>query len=149
MTSKTFDIERARALLQEVFAPWVTDLGLRLESMAPDEVTMRLPYGDRLTRADDIVCGQAMMTAIDTCCVFVCWASLGDTRNVTTVSQTTNFLRPAIGTDVIIRGRPLKVGRSMIFLEVSIVGANNDKPVAHGTSTFAVLPGNLDGAAGG
>ncbi len=104
---------------------------------------MRLPYHERLGRADRVLCGQALMTAIDTCCVFVCWATLGDTQNVTTVSQTTNFLRPAIGTDVLLRGRPLKVGRTMIFLEVSVTGAEDGKAVAHGTSTFAVLPGTL------
>ena len=105
---------------------------------------MRLPYADHLCRADKVICGQALMTAIDTCCVFVCWASLGEARNVTTVSQNTSFLRPAIGTDVIVTGRPIKTGRTLIFAEVYISAASDDKQVAHGTSTFAVLPGTIE-----
>ena len=143
MTASTLDLTQARAFLREMFAPWVVDLGLDLTAISSDGVTLQLPYSEKLCRADKIICGQALMTAIDTCSVFVCWGALGEPRNVTTVSQNTSFLRPAMATDVVANGRAIKTGRTLIFTEVTLSSAADGKHVAHGTSTFAVLPGTL------
>lgn len=135
------DITTARNLLHEVFAPWVQSLNLQLESLSAEGAVLRLPYSDALCRADKIVCGQALMTVIDTCSVFACWGHLGAPQNVTTVSQNSSFLRPAIGVDIVARGRILKAGRTLCFTDIAMTAGGDDRLVAHGTSTFAVLPG--------
>ena len=143
MTRAPFDIAAARSTIDEVFAPWVQSLGLRLEAMSSHGATMRLPYSDALCRADKIICGQALMTLMDTCSVFVCWGHFGAPQNVTTVSQNSSFLRPAIGKDIVARGQMLKAGRTLCFIEVSLTADGDERLLAHATSTFAVLPGQL------
>ncbi len=143
MTKSKIDVPTAQGLLETLFAPWVLDLGLKVEHVGPDGAVMRLPYSDQLCRADKVISGQALMATIDTTSVFVCWGGLGETRNVTTVSQNTSFLRPAIGVDVLAKGRVIKSGRTLIFLDVALYSAPDDKQVAHATSTFALLPGGI------
>jgi acyl-coenzyme A thioesterase PaaI-like protein len=55
--------------LSDWFAPWVQALGLRVESFAAGEVTLRLPQNPELSRIGGMVCGQALMAAADTAMV--------------------------------------------------------------------------------
>jgi acyl-coenzyme A thioesterase PaaI-like protein len=65
-----FDLAAARALLGEVFAPWVRELGLEVVALGKDEATLRLPFSERLCREGGVICGQALMAAADTAMVF-------------------------------------------------------------------------------
>lgn len=140
----TFDVETARAQLS-LFAPWVRDLNLTIEAVSEAQAVLRMPFSEHLTRSDGVVCGQALMTLIDTCSVFACWGAMGEARNVTTVDQNTSFLRPVIGKSVLAEGRVRRVGKTMAFPEVHLRTEEDNKLVAHGTATFAVLPGTIRG----
>jgi uncharacterized protein (TIGR00369 family) len=133
-------VASANLRLAEVFAPWVQDLKLSIESIDDNSVILCLPWSDALCRSHDMVCGQAMMALIDTCMVFVCYASQGKFINCTTVSQNTSFVRPVIGQDIIATGQVIKAGRQMIFGEVTLRSAKDKKTIAHGTSNYMVLP---------
>ena len=124
----------------EVFAPWVQQLNLSIETIAEDSVVLRMPYADDLCRINQLVCGQAMMTLIDTCMVFVCYVAQGKYCNCTTVSQNTSFMRPVMGQDILATGRVLKSGRSLVFGEVTLRAAGDGRIVCCGTSTYMVLP---------
>lgn len=140
MTDRPINTETANTQLKEVFAPWVQDLNLRVESIGDEQVELRLPYADELCRSHQMVCGQAMMALIDTCMVFVCYLAQGRYGNCTTVSQNTSFMRPVIGTDIIATGRIVKAGRQLVFGEVTLRSAGDERPVCQGTSTYMVLP---------
>ncbi len=130
----------AKRRYAEVFAPWVQQLNLSIEAIAEDGVVVRMPFADELCRVHEMVCGQAMMTLIDTCMVFVCYAAQGQYCNCTTVSQNTSFMRPARGQDILATGRVLKSGRSLVFGEVTLRTADDDRIICSGTSTYMVLP---------
>ena len=132
-------VESANMRLKEVFAPHVQSLGLSVESVDAEGAVLRMPYSDDLCRTGQIICGQALMSLIDTCMVFVCYGGLDAYSDVTTVSQNTSFLRPAIGGDVIATGRVVKLGRTLIFGEVSLAVEGNPKTVCTGTSTYAII----------
>lgn len=138
----SLDIHSARAQLG-AFAPWVRDLDLTIEALSTEGATLRLPYAERLCRVDGVVCGQALMTLVDTCSVFACWGAYEAFRNITTVDQNTSFLRAVKGKDVVAVGRLRKTGKTLAFPEVHLYMDGDERPVAHGTSTFAVLPGTL------
>ena len=140
MSESPFDLDLANARIENLFAPVVQGLNPRIDRIAEDEVVMRLPYSDDLCRIGGIVCGQAMMTLIDTCMVYVCYIGLKRFAEVTTVTQTTNFMRPAVQADLIARGRPVKAGRTLVFGEVTVYVDGDDRPVCNATSTYAVLP---------
>src|SRR6202048_2603595 len=72
-----FDIEEARRVLRDVFAPWVQDLKLSIEGIAHQPppgaaadwqpgAILRMPFSERLCRNGGIVCGQALGGFADT-----------------------------------------------------------------------------------
>jgi uncharacterized protein (TIGR00369 family) len=146
----TFDIEEARRVLREVFAPWVLDLdlsvtGIEYEPPANASVdwqpgaTLRMAFSDRLCRHGGIVCGQAMMALADTAMVIAVLAANRGYRPMTTVDQTTHFMRPVAQSDVIADARVVRLGRTMSFGRITLSSAADHKPVAMVSSAFAML----------
>ena len=135
----TFDLAAANRLLAERFAPWVQDLGLKVEAVEPGRVKMRLPFNERLTRFGGMVSGQALMAVADTSMVFAIAAKVGQFQDCATVGQTTSFFRAAAGTDVICDTRLIKFGRTLCFGEATLFGTDRpDDPVAQATMTYAL-----------
>jgi len=139
-SASSVNLVSANKRLREVFAPWLQQLQLSIEAIGDGRVVMRMPYSDELCRSHQIVCGQAMMALIDTCMVFVCYVGQGRYSNCTTVSQSTSFMRPVMGKDIVATGRVLKSGRSLVFGEVTLHAQGDDRVVCAGTSTYMVLP---------
>ena len=145
-----FDIEEARRILGDVFAPWVQDLGLsveRVECAAPPGAAadwqpgaiLRMAFSERLCRNGGIVCGQALMALADTSMVFAILAANRGYRPMTTVDQTTHFMRAVTKSDVLADARVVRLGRTMSFGRVTLFGAADPKPVAIVSSAFAML----------
>ena len=144
-----FDLAAATRLL-DVLAPWVRDLGLTVvsvETSAPPGASadwqpgavLRMAFSDRLCREGGIVCGQALMALADTAMVLAVAAAAGGYRPMTTVDQTTHFLKPAAGCDVLAEARIVRLGRTMSFGRVTLINAADGKPVAMAASAYAML----------
>lgn len=129
----------AEGILATNFAPWVLELGLKVESMGKVEATLRLPFSDRLVRVGGTICGQALMTAADTAMVLAVSAGSGGFRPMTTVNQTISFMKPVSSADALITGRVLRLGRTLAFGEIEIRAEGRDDLVAHATTTYAIL----------
>ncbi len=145
-----FDIEQARRVLADVFAPWVQDLGLSIDGIecAPPAgaaadwqpgAILRMAFSDRLCRNGGIVCGQALMALADTSMVLAILAANRGYRPMTTVDQTTHFMRAAAASDVLADARVVRLGRTMSFGRVTLSSAADNKPVAMVSSAFAML----------
>jgi uncharacterized protein (TIGR00369 family) len=145
-----FNIEEARRVLGEVFAPWVQDLNLSVEridheppSPAPADwqpgAILRMPFSERLCRSGGVVCGQALMAFADTAMVMANLAANRGYRPMTTVDQTTHFMRALAASDVLADARIVRLGRTMSFGRVTLSGAQDNKPVAIVSSAFAML----------
>jgi uncharacterized protein (TIGR00369 family) len=145
-----FDIEEARRVLGDVFAPWVQDLGLSIASIdytpPPDAAAewqpgaiLRMPFSERLCRNGGIVCGQALMAFADTAMVIANLAANRGYRPMTTVDQTTHFMRAATRSDVLADARVVRLGRTMSFGRVTLSSAADNKQVAMVSSAFAML----------
>ncbi len=145
-----FGIDDARRVLGEVFAPWVLDLNLSVEAFeftpSPDSgadwqpgAILRMPFSERLCRNGGIVCGQALMAFADTAMVIANVAANRGFRPMTTVDQTTHFMRAATASDVLADARVVRLGRTMSFGRVTLTGATDNKPVAMVSSAFAML----------
>jgi uncharacterized protein (TIGR00369 family) len=146
-----FGIDDARRVLGEVFAPWVLDLNLSVEAFdfapSPDGGTdwqpgaiLRMPFSERLCRHGGIVCGQALMAFADTAMVLANLAANKGYRPMTTVDQTTHFMRAVTASDVLADARVVRLGRTMSFGRVTLLSATDIKPVAMVSSAFAMLP---------
>jgi len=129
----------ANQKLIEVVAPWVQQLDLKVTSIGDTEVDLLMPFNEKLCRAGGIICGQSLMSLIDTTMVFVCFIGMGKYGDCATVSQHTTFMRPAMGADIIARGKLIKAGRTLVFGEVTLSAVDDPKPVCTGQLTYAVI----------
>jgi uncharacterized protein (TIGR00369 family) len=144
-----FGIAEARRVLGEVFAPWVMDLNLAIErfDVAPPAdaadwqpgAILRLPFSERLCRNGGTVSGQALMAFADTAMVIANLAANRGYRAMTTVDQTTHFMRAVSASDVLADARVVRLGRTMSFGRVTLLSATDNKPVAMVSSAFAML----------
>ncbi len=140
-----FDLPAAQALLAGVFAPWVQDLQLGVVKLHPAGepggagALLRMQFSERLCREGGVICGQALMSLADTAMVFAVCAASGRYRPMTTVDQTTHFMRPAANSDVLADARIVRMGRSMAFGQVMLTGASDEKPVAMVSSAYALM----------
>jgi uncharacterized protein (TIGR00369 family) len=147
--TEAFGIEEARRVLNDVFAPWVLDLGLSIERIDHEPpadaadwqpgATLRMAFSERLCRSGGVVCGQALMAFADTAMVIALVAANGGYRPMTTVDQTTHFMRAVAAADVLAEARVVRLGRSMGFGRVTLLNARDGKPVAMVSSAFAML----------
>ena len=144
-----FGIEEARRVLGDVFAPWIRELDLSVEAFdfeppadghewQPGAI-LRMPFSERLCRSGGTVCGQALMAFADTAMVIANLAANRGYRPMTTVDQTTHFMRAATAADVLADARVVRLGRTMSFGRVTLLGATDKKPVAMVSSAFAML----------
>ncbi len=134
-----FDTAAAQALLDDVTAPWVRDLGLRVTSIAPARSHFHLPFSDRLTRDAGMICGQAIVAAADTAMIAAVTAAIGGYAPVTTVDISSRFLRPLGGEGGDITVDILKAGRRLIVGRITITDRASGKLAADLTSTYARL----------
>jgi uncharacterized protein (TIGR00369 family) len=145
-----FDIEEAKRVLVNVLAPWVQDLGLSIDGVECDAppgaaadwqpgAVLRMAFSERLCRHGGIVCGQALMALADTSMVFAILAANRGYRPMTTVDQTTHFMRAVAQSDVLADARVVRLGRTMSFGRVTLFSAADNKPVAMVSSAFAML----------
>ena len=143
-------IDEARRVLGDVFADWVKDLNLSIESIDYDPpadgpadwqpgAILRMPFSERLCRNGGMVCGQALMAFADTAMVIANLAANRGYRPMTTVDQTTHFMRAAMASDVLADARVIRRGRTMSFGRVTLLSAADKKPVAMVSSAFAML----------
>ena len=134
-------VQAAQQILTENFAAWVQELRLRVESVAADRAVLRLPFSDALVRIGGTICGQALMSAADTAMVIALAGAFGGFRPVTTVSQNVTFMRPLAGRDVLVEARIIRLGKTLAFGEVLLRADGDERPGAHATTTYAILPG--------
>lgn len=128
-----------QSALAEYFAPWVQQLGLRVEHFDAESVTLRLPQSDALSRVGGMLCGQAMMAAADTAMVLALINHLGNFRPCTTVQMNTSFLKPLSNQDVLVQARVLRAGKTLAFGEIDLRGATDGKSVCRASVTYALL----------
>ena len=133
-------VEMCQRLLQEVAAPWVQALEMRVESADERELQIVVPVRPALVHAGGVLCGQAMMAVADTAMVLALSSNLGGFRPMTTVQLQTSFLKPVPGTaeSVRVRATVLRRGKNLAFGEIALHGPDGSL-AAHATTTYALL----------
>ena len=139
MTVKNFTVEVAKSLLRENFAPWIQDLNIGFDMLADGQAILRVPVSTKLNREGGTICGQAIMSVADTAMVFAISSALDRFAPMTTVSQSSSFLRPAADKDLIAHASIKKLGRTIVYGEINVYTDSPDKSVAHITSTYMLL----------
>ena len=118
-----------------LFAPWVKELGLRDFAVSPGQVVATLPQSKRLQFVSGAVCGQVIMSAVDTVASLAMSTTDRPVRG--TVYQHTHFLRPAVSDDMKVQAHVLRFGRTSAFAEARVTFVGSGELVAHATLEFA------------
>ena len=138
------ELPALQAMLTDLVAPWVAELGLQVRSASAGEVVLALPIVPAQVHAGGVLCGQAVMAAADTAMILAIATQLGGFRPMTTVQLQTSFLRPIAGSrtapagEAKVIGRVLRLGRNLVFGEIEVQDATG-KLAAHATTTYALL----------
>jgi len=137
-----FGLQAAGRLMTRIFPAWVLDLALLVESgAAPDwqpGAVVRLPFSKKICAGGEAVCSQALMALADCAMVIACSAAWNGYRPMSTIDQTTHFLRPA-SVDVIADARVVRIGRNASFGRVTLMGAHDKRPVGMVASAYSIL----------
>jgi uncharacterized protein (TIGR00369 family) len=135
-------IDRLRQIADSAPAPLVKSLGLQIVSATRGEVTLTLPVVPHVVHSQGVLCGQAIMAAMDFAMVLAIAANEeGTYRPMTTVQLQTSFLRgvPADSGEVKLVARVLRAGSRLIYGEI-LLTTPDGKLAAHGTTTYAFVP---------
>ena len=144
-----FGLQAAGRLMIKVFLSWVQDLALLVESVegarppgaAPDwqpGAVVRLPYSKKICGdGGTMVCSQALMALADTAMVIACSAAWNGYRPMSTIDQTTHFLRP-VNYDIVADARVVRVGRDTSFGRVMLLSAHDKRPVGMVASAYSL-----------
>jgi uncharacterized protein (TIGR00369 family) len=96
-------------------------LGVRLLAVAPGEVTLALPYSDRVTQQQGGFHGGAMGALADIAGGYAALTVIPDGMEVTTVEYKVNFLAAFQGGELQATGRVLKAGKRIIVTTAEVV----------------------------
>jgi len=134
------DAATLQATLDRIAADYVKRLQLRVETVAPGEVTLTMPVLPELVHGGGVLCGQAIMAAADTAMLLAMIAQLGEFRPMTTVQLQTSFLRPVprATSGVAVVARVLRPGKNLSYGDVEF-RTSDGKLAAHATTTYALL----------
>ena len=126
--------ENVSDVYEYIFAPWVKAMGLTDLRAGNGQATALLPQNGALQWANGAICGQAIMSAIDTVVSLAMHTRERPSKG--TASQNTQFLRRAVGDDLRIEARVLKFGSTIAYAEARVTFATNGELVAHSTAEF-------------
>ncbi len=143
-----FNLAAAERLLTEAFAPWVQDLSLLVESVEPSRppgasadwqpgAIVRLPFTKKICCDDGTVCSQALMALADSAMVIACAAAWNGYRPMSSIDQTTHFLRP-VHFDIVADARVVRIGRNTSFGRVMMMGAADKRPVGMVATAYSM-----------
>jgi uncharacterized protein (TIGR00369 family) len=147
LVEPVFGLEAAGRLMIDVFAPWVQDLGLLIESVesgpppgAPTDwqpgAIVRMPFARRLCRDGGVVCAQALTALADSAMVIACAAAWNGHKPMAPIDQTMHFLRP-VTFDVVADARVMRIGRNTSFGRVMLYSASDKRPVGMVANAYA------------
>ena len=118
----------------ELLSMELVDVGLGYSSLEIDVTRKHLqPFG--------MVHGGVFSSIIDAAAFWSVYPGIEDpAAGMTTVDLKLNYLAPAASGKLIARGRQIKLGRTLGYAEAQVVN-QDEKILAHGTSTVIILPG--------
>jgi len=120
-------------------APFLAPFGFVIESCAPGECTLRVPYAAALERPGGVVSGITIMGAADVAMWLAILTERGAAEQWVTTDLKTAFLRGARGTDIHCTARVLKLGKRTAYGTAESRAGNGDL-LAHHVISYALVP---------
>jgi len=120
-------------------ARFVKALGIECEEVRPGYAVARWRRDPRWLRPGGYLFGGGLMSLADAALYMAILGQIGLKAMAVTSELKMNFLRPAVGGDVLATARILKLGKRIAYGEVHVVMADDhEKLVAHATCSYAL-----------
>ena len=117
--------------------PYVEEFGITCEELGDGYAVLRMRYDERWLRPGGYIFGGMLMTLADMAIYYAIMSVVGLKPMTVTNELKINFLRPAVGGDVLARAEVLKAGRRIVYGEIRLYMAENpEKLIAHATSSY-------------
>jgi acyl-coenzyme A thioesterase PaaI-like protein len=129
--------ELGRLLAQAAF---LKPFGFLVQSCAPGECAIRVPYAPALERPGGIVSGITLMGAADVAMWLAIMTERGTAEQWVTADMKTAFLNGARETDIHCSARILKLGKRTAYGTAECRAAGGEL-LTHHVITYALIPG--------
>jgi uncharacterized protein (TIGR00369 family) len=120
-------------------APFLKPFGLVVETCAPGECTLVVPYAVSLERPGGIVSGISLMAAADVAMWLAIMTERGTAEQWVTTDMKTAFLSSARQSDVSCTARVLKLGKRTAYGTAECRGAGGNL-LAHHVLSYTLVP---------
>ncbi|MGD9410234.1 MAG: PaaI family thioesterase [Desulfobacterales bacterium] len=142
MTMKTPNPEYIKQMREIVSTcPYFELLSMKLVDMGIGYSLLEIDLTQKHLQPFGMVHGGVFSSIIDAAAFWAVYPGIEDpAAGMTTVDLKLNYLAPATSGKLIARGRQIKVGRTLGYAEAQVVN-QDEKILAHGTSTVIILPG--------
>src|SRR6516164_2366501 len=131
------------SLVKEIFqkAKFIRSLGIELTSCGRGWCETRVSVAPALRQQHGFIHAGVLMTLADHTCGGAAASTVPEGRDVVTVENKVSFLRPASGQSLICRAEVLRAGKSLIFVEATVMVEREERRmmVAKASSTLAVI----------
>jgi uncharacterized protein (TIGR00369 family) len=120
-------------------APFSATLGLKIESAADGDATVRMPFDLRILNEGGPAApihGGAIAALADVAAGAAAW-SLAETTRTATISLTVNYTGFAVNSDLIARARVKRTGKRIASIAVEIADAS-DALIADALVTYKI-----------
>jgi uncharacterized protein (TIGR00369 family) len=125
--------------MREVFHQMADEF--TVEHVSDSEITMRMGISDKHLRPGGTVSGPSMFALADVTAYLMTLAMIGPKALAVTTNCSIDFMRkPVANTDLIAKGRLLKLGKQLSVSDVLLFSEGQDKPVARASLTYAIPP---------
>jgi uncharacterized protein (TIGR00369 family) len=141
------DPEQAARIIDSIvqFVPHNRALGIRLVSVAPDSLTLALPYDEKLVGnpLTGVIHGGAITALLDAACGVAVFVKVGRPTPVATLDLRIDYLRPATpAKEVLGRAECFRVTQNVAFVRCQAFHADcEDDLVAVANGTFTLFRG--------
>ena len=119
--------------------PMMELVGASLTRVEPGEVEIEVAFRRELTQQQGLLHAGVTTTAVDTACGYAALSLMPPGSEVVSVNINVSLLAPAVGGDLVARGRVVRSGRTITFTEGSAwirAHDGSEKQVASMTATM-------------
>ena len=122
-------------------SPYFTLLCMRVCDIEVGSSHLEIDVAEKHLHALGLVHGGVFASIIDATAFWAGFSAVQDENaGATSVDLKLNYLVPAESGKLIAQGRLIRLGRTLVYAEASVTN-ENDKLLAHGTSTLIILRG--------
>jgi uncharacterized protein (TIGR00369 family) len=113
-------------------------LGIEVEELREDYARMRLAYRPEFRQPAGVMHGGVIASMIDTVVVPAIGSGYDEPRQLFTIDIALRFLAPIVEEDAIAEGWVAQRGRSIVFCDAEVRGAQSDTVAATATLVYKV-----------